>query len=114
MFKEHRSTVSGAYFASQSLWCNGFPVYVQAPLPNQKEQFVVEFHMRPVLGSADSSVETPEACVGVWELKAKDKSGSSECLFNFNTGCDNSDVTLPPVTLRGVFRYSSAIRVRMI
>ena len=77
MFKEHRSTVSGAYFASQSLWRNGFPVYIQAPLPNQKEPFVVEFHMRPKLGSADSLAATPQPCVGVWELKAKDRSGTA-------------------------------------
>ena len=45
MFKEHRSTVSGAYFPSQSLWRNGFPVYIQAPMPTQKEPCIAR--LRP-------------------------------------------------------------------
>jgi hypothetical protein len=98
MFKEHVSTVSGAYVASQSVWSNGFPVYFQVLRPNQKDQFVVEFNMRP--STALDSLSAKHA-VGVWELKSKAKIGSSECLFNFNTECDNPLLTLPPVTLKG-------------
>ena len=101
MFKLKRWTVSGGYVASQSLWRNGFPVYFQAPLPNQKEQFVIEFHMRPSMPSANSSARTPHSVFGVWELKSKDKTGSSECMYNLNTGCDNPLLTIAPVTLHG-------------
>ena len=90
MLKEQRSTVSGAYLASQSLWRNGFPVFCQVPLPNQKEQFIVEFHMR-LLNSS----------VGVWELKSEDMAGTSESLYTFNTGCQSALLTLPPVTMTG-------------
>ncbi len=93
MLKEQRGT-SGGYFASQSLWRNGFPVYFQTTMPNQKEQLIIEFHMRPSMTAADVAQS-----VGTWELKSKDKSGSSECMHNFNTGCDNASLTLPPVSL---------------
>lgn len=94
MLKEQRSTVSGAYLASQSLWRNGFPVFCQVPLPNQKEQFIVEFHMR-LLNSS----------VGVWELKSEDMAGTSESLYRFNTGCQSALLTLPPVTMTGASTF---------
>jgi hypothetical protein len=91
LLKEQRGT-SGAYFASQSLWRNGFPVYFQATMPNEKEQFIIEFFMRPCMTASDVA-----RSVGIWELKSKDKIGSSECMHNFDTGCDNASLTLPPV-----------------
>ena len=102
MLKEHKMTFSGAYVASQSVWINGFPVYFQVPLPNQKHQFAVEFHMRPSSSTALPTM-TPNSDVGVWELKSKDKVGSSECIFNFDTKCGSAQMTLPPVTLEGPF-----------
>ncbi len=105
MFKEHRSTVFGGYTASQSLWSNGFPVYIQASFPNQKEQFVIEFHKRPTTSSADFCAKTPQSAIGVWELKSKEKAGSSECMYNLNTGCDNALLTLSPVTLKGAIYF---------
>ena len=65
-------------------------------MPNQKEQCTIEFHMRPSMAAGDVAQS-----VGIWELKSKDKSGSSECMHNFDTGCDNSSLTLPPATLTG-------------
>jgi hypothetical protein len=100
MLKEQISTVTGAYVASQTVWSDGFPVYFQIPRPNQKEQFVVEFHMRPTT-CTNLSAMTLQSAVGVWELKSKDKVGSSECVLNFNTECSSTLLMLPPVTLQG-------------
>ncbi len=78
-------------------------MYIQAPFPNQKEQFVIEFHKRPI--TSDLSARTPQVAIGVWELKSKDRAGSSECMYNLNTGCDNATLTLSPVSLKGVISF---------
>ncbi len=108
--KGHSSTFLGTYVASQSVWSNGYPVYFQVQRPNQKDRFAVEFHMRPS-SPVDMSATTPLAHVGVWELKCKDKVGTSDCVLNFNTECDSLQWTLAPVTLQGALLCFAAVFV---